>query len=354
MFTQSAAVMSPVPAETIEWLLEAENPAVAVLTRRTLLGEADDAATARCGRGATSTRRSPPSWRPSWRTARGTSRRDYQKYRRLAVAGRTSSASCGRTATTSACGARPTTRSRGSSPTARGAANPQARTAIACLTANVGRALARLGWRARRARRRARSRTSSDATSSSGSSAAGRAPTYQLNGYCHMLAPKVLLFLGEVPRELWPDGAEELRDDVRGGAARQGGLPLPARGVARVPGRIWPRRRPERAEVRERFLAEHPPLHYKRQAGLAAVRLPAVVQLRRARGALARSPASARPRRPEYEPALEVVRSTADERDALDAAQQLQRQDDRGRRDARAQPSKWLTLRALQVLGHFG
>ncbi len=34
------------PRETIDWLLEPENPAVAVLTRRTLLGEADDAATA--------------------------------------------------------------------------------------------------------------------------------------------------------------------------------------------------------------------------------------------------------------------------------------------------------------------
>ena len=37
-------------------------------------------------------------------------------------------------------------------------------------------------------------------------------PRVQLNGYCHMLTVKELLFLGEIPSELWPDGAAELRD----------------------------------------------------------------------------------------------------------------------------------------------
>ena len=37
-----ARILSDVPAETLDWLLEPENPAVAVLTRRTLLGEAED------------------------------------------------------------------------------------------------------------------------------------------------------------------------------------------------------------------------------------------------------------------------------------------------------------------------
>ena len=38
-------IKTEVPAETLDWLLESENPAVAVLTRRALLGD-DDAATA--------------------------------------------------------------------------------------------------------------------------------------------------------------------------------------------------------------------------------------------------------------------------------------------------------------------
>ena len=34
------------PAETLDWLLEPDNPAVAVLTRRTVLGEPDSPGTA--------------------------------------------------------------------------------------------------------------------------------------------------------------------------------------------------------------------------------------------------------------------------------------------------------------------
>jgi hypothetical protein len=43
MGARQAGVISGVPQETLDWLLEPENPAVAVLTRRRLLGESDSA-----------------------------------------------------------------------------------------------------------------------------------------------------------------------------------------------------------------------------------------------------------------------------------------------------------------------
>src|SRR5512135_2907302 len=42
---QAPDIVASVPSETLEWLLEPDNPAVAVLTRRTLLAEADSAET---------------------------------------------------------------------------------------------------------------------------------------------------------------------------------------------------------------------------------------------------------------------------------------------------------------------
>ena len=42
MGTSAAGILDGVPAETLQWLLEPENPAVAVLTRRSLLGERTD------------------------------------------------------------------------------------------------------------------------------------------------------------------------------------------------------------------------------------------------------------------------------------------------------------------------
>ena len=109
---------------------------------------------------------------------------------------------------------------------------------------------------------------------------------YQLNGYCHMLTVKELLFLGEVPRELWPDGAEELRDacvaklrdkqvfrslPVESREFNDAIWSMPERGAPGSP-RTVPGRAPRAA--------------LQGQARLAALRLSAVVQLRRARSAL--------------------------------------------------------------------
>ncbi len=81
---------------------------------------------------------------------------------------------------------------------------------------------------------------------------------------------------------------------------------------------------------------------------MAAVRLPAVVQLGCARGALG-ADAHRREPRPEYEPALDLVRKTADKQ-----MRWTLRNTFNGKMladvETKGQPSKWLTLRALQVL----
>jgi hypothetical protein len=46
MCAETGTVMADVPSATLDWLLEPENPAVAVLTRRTLLRQPDSAETA--------------------------------------------------------------------------------------------------------------------------------------------------------------------------------------------------------------------------------------------------------------------------------------------------------------------
>jgi hypothetical protein len=174
---------------------------------------------------------------------------------------------------------------------------------------------------------------------------------YTLNGYCHMVAPKILLFLAEVPHDAWPDGAEGLRDACID-ALRDKEIfrSLPVRykefaEAARVP-------KAKMAETRERFLAEHAPLEYREKPGWLRLGFPlsynsdALESLR----ALA---AVGEPRRAEYEPALEVVRDAAD-----DSMRWTMRTSFNGKMladvEEKGEPSRWLTLCALGVLDHFG
>ena len=82
---------------------------------------------------------------------------------------------------------------------------------------------------------------------------------------------------------------------------------------------------------------------------MAAVRLSALVQLRRARGALGALRASARHLAPSTSEAIELVRKTADKQMRWTLKNTFN-----GKMladvEAKGQPSKWLTLRALQVL----
>lgn len=174
----------------------------------------------------------------------------------------------------------------------------------------------------------------------------GRA--YQLNGYCHMLTPKILLFLAEVPRELWPDGSEGLRDEcvakLRDKAVFRC-LPEEAREFNDL---VWSTPAPERKGLRERFLAEHQPLHYKEKPGWLRFGYPLSYNsdVLEALWALA---ASGEEPREEYADAIALVRDAADSemrwkmRNSLNGKMLADV-------EAKSQPSKWLTLRGLRVL----
>jgi len=344
------ATTMDIPAETLDWLLQPDNPAVAVLTRRTLLHEPDDDATA-----ALWARRN--EYAPvaailgaqhedgSWDVPG----RDYQKYGgslwqivflgELWANGDDERVQRGADYAFSR-----------QKPDGGWSANPKASYDMPCLTANVGRGLARMGW-------------AHDERVVSG--LAYIADTYQrlgylgcsdmspmsLNGYCHMLAPKVLLFLGEVPHELWPEGAEELKEAcVDALRDKQVFRSLPAE-FKEFQAEVWPAPARERPAARERFLAEHQPLHYGDKPGWLRFGFPLsynsdVLE------ALVSLVAVGETRRAEYEPAIEAVRDTAD-----NAMRWTMRNSFNGKMladvEKKGQPSRWLTLRALQVLDHF-
>jgi len=172
---------------------------------------------------------------------------------------------------------------------------------------------------------------------------------YTLNGYCHMLAPKVLLFLGEVPAELWPDGTQALKDEcVDALRDKQVYRSLPDQ-FKQFQAEIWPLPAAERATGRERFVEEHSPLTYGDKPGWMRFGFPLSYNSDALEALAALMSVGEKPRA-EYKPAIEVVRSAADEQ-----MRWTMRNSFNGKMradvEARGKPSKWLTLRALQVLG---
>jgi len=340
-----------VPAGTIEWLTGDDNPAVAVLTRRELLGEPDSPAFA-----ALWSHRN--AYEPvarildlmvedgSWaRPAR-----DYQKYGgslwQLHFLGELH-----------ANGDDPRVRraaayafSRQLADGSWSASNATESGSIPCLTANVGRALARLGY-ARDERVAAALDHCVRLYASLGAVNCRQGHGYQLNGYCHMLTPKELLFLAEVPHGLWPEGAEELRGACVAALRDKRVLhSLPAE-YREYEQQYWGLPVEQREGLRERFLAKHTPLTYGPKPGWTRLGFPLSYNsdALEALHALARIGET---RRQEYEPALELVRWAADSR-----CRWLLRTTHNGKMladvEAKGQPSKWLTLRALTVLAHF-
>ena len=330
MQTAPAGIMSEVPAETLDWLLEPDNPAIAVLTRRTLLGQPDSAETT-----ALWARRN--DYAPvaaildaqhedgSWHDLH----HDYQKYGgslwQIVFLGELwASAQDPRV-------------QRGADyafsrqkPDGGWSANPKASYHMPCLTANVGRGLARMGWE-RDERVIAAIGCIADGYQRLGFLGCSDMQPYTLNGYCHMLAPKVLLFLGEVPDTLWPDGAGALRDAcVEALRDKEVFRSLPEE-FAEFKETVWPTPAAQRPAAREQFIEEHPDAALQGEGRVDALRLPAVVQLGRARGAPSahgcRRTDAARIRSGSRARALHRRRA-----DALDDAQQLQRQDARERR----------------------
>jgi hypothetical protein len=337
--------------ETLDWLLEPENPAVAVLTRRTLLDEPDSPETL-----ALWARRNEYPPVAEILAAQQTDGawdipgRDYQKYGgslwQIVFLGELWAEGSDPRVQLAAEYAFSRQKSDGS-----WSANPKASYHMPCLTANVGRALARMGW-ARDERIIAALGSIAQGYRRLGFLGCSDMQPYTLNGYCHMLAPKTLLFLGEVPRELWPDGAEELRAAcVEALRDKQVFRSLPVE-FAAFKDVVWPTSAAERAAARERFLAEHEPLHYGDKPGWLRFGYPLSYNSD-ALEALASLMAVGEPLRPEYESALEVVRAAEDPQ-----GRWTMRTSFNGKMladvERKGQPSKWLTLRALQVMQHFG
>jgi hypothetical protein len=347
----SSSLMSRIPRQTIEWLSETDNPAVAVLTRRLLLGETDssesDALWASRNEYAPVARildlmRPDGSWAPP--------ARDYQKYggslwqihflgelyangddERMGRAVEYAFSRQLQDGSWSCMNMKPT----GS---------------ITCLTANVGRALARMGW-AEDKRVHAALGYCVDIYKRLGIVDCREGRLYQLNGYCHMLTPKVLLFLGEIPQKLWPDGATELRDACVTALRDKEVfrcLPVESREFQDA---IWSMSAAERHGFRERFLAEHEELHYREKPGWLRFGYPLSYNSD-ALESLAALAGVDESRQPVYEPAIELVEEAAGEqmrwtlRTSFNG-KMLADVEEKGR------PSKWLTWRALRVLSAF-
>jgi hypothetical protein len=349
---------------TIDWLTEPDNPPVAALTRRTLLDLPDDAATAslwarRNDYAPTAAILEAMREDGSWDVPS----RDYQKYGgslwQIVFLGELHANGDDDRIRRAADYAFSRQLADGA-----WACNGRESTAIPCLTANVGRGLARMGF-AGDPRVVAGLRycvtcfqtfgcldCGSIYSTAAGEAAQGGARTYTLNGYCHMLAPKLLLFLAEVPRDLWPDGAEALRDEcVARLRAREVFRCLPAEGREFFDA-VWSASAAERAGMRERFLAEKPELHYRDKPGWLRFGFPLSYNSDALEALLALA-AVGEPRRPEYEAAIAAVESTRGS-DGRWAMRNSHNGKMIGDVETKGAPSKWITLRALQVLRHFG
>jgi hypothetical protein len=348
MVATSSRIVAEVPDETLAWLLEPENPAVATLARRALLGESDSAETAalwadRNGyapvSGILGAQLEDGSWdRPA---------RDYKKYQgslwQIHFLGELY-----------ANGDDPRVRraaeyafSRQLTDGSWSASNMRPNGSICCLTSNVARALARMGW-ADDERVVAALQGLVDLFRELGEVNCRWGVGYQLNGYCHMVTVKELLFMGTVPRELWPSGCEELRDAcVAHLRDKQVSMSLPEEARA-FDEDLWAMKPVQREGYREIYLAKHPELHYKQKAGWLRFGYPLsynsdVLEALWALMQVGESP------QPEYETAVATVRAAAD-----DTMRWTLRNTFNDKMlapvERKGQPSKWLTLRALQVL----
>jgi len=342
---------SQIPAETREWLAGDDNPAVAVLVRRHLFGEPDSAELtglwARRNDHAPVSRilglmQPDGSWAPP--------ARDYQKYAgslwQVHFLGELYASGDDERVQAAARYAFSRQLPDGSW----SATNMRPAGSITCLTANVGRALARMGW-AQDGRVVAALAYCANLYRELGCVDCRSGREYQLNGYCHMLTPKVLLFLGEVPRELWPDGAEELRDACIAALRDKEVFRCLPEESREFQDAIWSVPASGRRAVRERFLAKHPRLHHKEKPGWLRFGFPLSYNSDALEALLALAGAG-EPRRAEYEPALDLVASAADAQMRWPLrttfnGKMLADVEEKG------WPSKWLTWRALRVLEAF-
>lgn len=348
-----AAIAARVPPATIEWLTAVDNPAVSVLAQRLLLGlPADDEALTKLWAKRNQyepVRRILDAERPdgTWVDPD----QDYQKYRgnlwQVAFLGELwADPSDERVGQAIAYAF-----SRQHESGAWGS-GPQPATAAPCLTANVGRALARLGYSKDERVLRAISWLA-DQHRELGFLGCKGVDEFTINGYCHMYAPKVLLFLGQVERGAWPaHGARTLRDACVAALAGKEVFRCLPKEFSAFQDEVWSAPARERAAARERFIARHSPIEYRDKPGWLRFGFPLHYNSD-ALEALLGLAAVGEPRRPEFEAALAAVRDAADAemrwalRTTLNGKMVADVED-------KGQPSKWLTLRALTVLEHFG
>lgn len=357
-----ALVAALAPEDTLAWLTSDENPAVAVLTRRGLLGEPESDVTLAlwsARNGYAPVAHILEQMRPdgSWSTPG----RDYQKYGgslwQIHFLGELHASGDDERVRTAAHYAFSRQLPDGS-----WSCNGRSAASIPCLTANVGRALARLDFARDERIVRALGYCVSlyDAFGCLTCGTPGRdgqpatergASSSTLNGYCHMLAPKLLLFLAEVPRDIWPAGAERLRDEcVRVLRDKQifRCLPQESREFFDL---YYTAKSAERAGLRETYLRDHPTLHYKDKPGWLRFGYPLSYNSD-ALEALYALALHGEPWHPGYGPALDAVRAAAS-----DQMRWSLRTTFNGKMladvEAKGQPSRWLTWRALTVLHHF-
>lgn len=346
-----AGIASRIPASTRDWLLSEENPAVAALMRWELLSEDRsptlEALWARRNEYAPVARilelmAEDGSWAPP--------PRDYAKYGgslwQIHFLGELSASGDDERVKRAAEYAFSRQLPDGSW----SCSNARQYGSIPCLTANVGRALARLGFE-RDERVIAALAHCVGLYRELGVIGCRELLGYQLNGYCHMLTPKLLLFLAEVPSDAWPDGAEELREKCIAKLRDKSifrSLPEEAREFQEA---TYKMPAAERLASRDRFLGEHPTLHYKEKPGWLKFGYPLTYNsdVLEALYALALHD---EPMRKEYAEAFAIVRDAADEemRWTLKTSFNGKMLADV---EKRGQPSRWLTLRALLVMQHF-
>lgn len=348
--TQAATAISRVPRETLAWLAEPDNPAVATLTRRLLLAEDDSPALdqlwARRNEYAPvaailEAQRDDGSWAPP--------ERDYQKYTgslwQIVFLGDLYANGDDERVRRAADYAFSRQLDNGA-----WSANGKPAGVAPCLTANVGRALARMGYECDRRLGLAISWIAEQYQERGYLGCVG-ADEFTLNGYCHMLAPKILLLLNEVPEDAWPYGARQLRSeclDVLRDKQVYRSLP---RQYKEFQAAVWPLPAAQRRAGREEFIAEHSPIEYGDKPGWLRLGFPLTYNSDALEALLALARAG-EAWREEYEPAIEAVLASADEQMRWTLKTTFN-----GRMiadvEVKGAPSKWLTFRALSVLAHF-
>lgn len=344
-----ARIVDDVPPETLDWLLEPDIPAVAALTRSGLLGESTESSEV----AALMRRRN--EYAPvakilaemredgSWDVPS----RDYQKYGgslwQVHFLGELWADGADDRVQRAAAYAFSRQMPDGS-----WSCNNKPVASIQCLTANVGRALARLGW-ARDERIKHALESIIEAQRRLGPLVCtGGGSDYTVNGYCHMLAPKLLLFLAEVPRDSWPDGAEEVRDAAVAALRDKHVMRCLPKGSREYLDLAYSSRKGDVAAVRTKWLAEHPSLEFAEKPGWLRFGFPLSYNSDPLE-ALASLAGVGEPMREEYADAVEVVRAAADALMRWELRNSFNGRM-RGSVERKGAPSKWLTLRALRVL----